>query len=396
MNRGGAVCSIVLAQFLGTSLWFSANSAGADLAEAWQLGPTGVGQLTMAVQAGFVIGTLVSAVTGFADRYSASRIFVVSSVLGALTNAGFAWLAQGLGDGLVWRFLTGLCLAGIYPLGMKLIVSWWPERAGELLGWLVGMLVLGTALPHLIRSLGASWHWEWVMKLSSLCALGAAGLMWRVGEGPHLPRQGVTRLSWRALAPALKIRAYRGAVFGYFGHMWELYAAWTLTPLLLAVIFPHAGATVISAGSFAVIGAGALGCIVGGQLSRKWGSARIAAVALAVSGLCCVMVPMLPLAPWPISVVVLAVWGVSLAADSPQFSRLSAAACPPHLVGSALAIANSVGFALTMVTINVTTRSVTELGAATTYLLLPGPVLGLLAMAALLKPELKGTSRNPR
>src|SRR5258706_10652280 len=178
---------IVLAQLCGTSLWFSANSAADDLRRLWGLTAGDLGWLTNAVQAGFIVGTSVFALTGFADRYPASRIFAVCSVLGALFNAAFAWLSEGLASAMAFRFMVGLTLAGIYPLGMKLIVSWDPQRAGQSLGLLVGMLTLGTALPHGIRMLGgAALSWQAVILTSSLLALvGAALIVW-LGDGPHL------------------------------------------------------------------------------------------------------------------------------------------------------------------------------------------------------------------
>ena len=163
---GSPVVWIVVAQLLGTSLWFSANSAADDLRVLWGLSDADLGDLTIAVQAGFIVGTLLFAVTAFADRYPASRIFACSAVAGAATNAGFALFADSVGEGWGWRFATGLTLAGIYPLGMKMVVGWSPESSGVALGWLVGMLTLGTALPHLVRGLGTGLQWQAVVLTS--------------------------------------------------------------------------------------------------------------------------------------------------------------------------------------------------------------------------------------
>jgi MFS family permease len=213
---------IVLAQFMGTSLWFSVNGVADDLARAWALGPADLGTLTSAVQAGFIAGTLLIALSGFADRHAASRIFAASAVLGAAANAAFTLLDGSLGPALALRFVTGLALAGVYPLGMKLVVGWAPERAGQVLGWLVGMLTLGTALPHLVRVLGGGWPWPAVVLCSSLLAVVAAGMILLTGDGPHLPRHQATRVGH--VLSALRVPAYRAAALGYFGHMWELYA----------------------------------------------------------------------------------------------------------------------------------------------------------------------------
>ncbi len=185
---------IVIAQLFGTSLWFSANAATDDLRRIWGLDDADVGHLTIAVQAGFIMGTLGFAVTALADRFAASRIFAASAVVGAVTNAGFALFAQGVTDGLAYRFATGLALAGVYPLGMKLVVGWAPDRAGHALGWLVGMLALGTALPQFVRGVGVGWSWQAVVLTSSVLALVAAYLIWMLGDGPN-PAASPTRTS---------------------------------------------------------------------------------------------------------------------------------------------------------------------------------------------------------
>lgn len=376
--------TIVFAQLFGGSLWFSANGVGEALMRVWDMGPAEIGQLTNAVQLGFILGTLGFALTGLADRFAASRIFAVCALIGAGANAVFALFADGIASALALRFVVGLSLAGVYPLGMKLVVSWVPDRAGHALALLVGMLTLGTALPHGLRLAGGT-AWQPVLLGASALAVLAAVMIFSLGDGPHLQRRaGAPTPRMGMVLTAFRIPVFRASALGYFGHMWELYAMWTLVPLLVAesslvMLAPVSGL------SFAIIGIGALGCFAGGVISRRSGSAPVAAVALTTSGVCCALFPWVAnVSPgWLLAFFLL--WGLSVPADSPQFSAMSARACPPEIVGSALALQNAIGFALTIVSITWGTAMVADWGGKVSWLLLPGPVLGVIALLPLLR-----------
>lgn len=376
----GPVAVVSVAQLFGTSLWFSANSAADGLMQAWNVTSSDIGWLTNAVQAGFILGTLVMSLLGLADRFRASTIFVVSSLAGALFNIGFAWMADDVTTGSVFRFLVGISLAGIYPIGMKLIVSWEPERTGQALALLVAMLTLGTALPHFLHFSGGQLPWQWIVSCSSGLALLGAAMIHRLGTGPHLPAAARGVKPAQSVLSAFRIIRFRAAAIGYFGHMWELYAFWTLVPMLvagtgLAAGFPALG---VAGLSFLIIGTGALGCLAGGMLSQRIGSAAVALGSLAISGGCAAVFAL----GWrtlsaEALLGVLLLWGASVVADSPQFSTLSARACPRDMVGSALAIQNAAGFAITILSILAATVLVERVGPSAVWLLLPGPLLGL-------------------
>ena len=382
MSRTLAI--IVGAELFGTSLWFSANAVADSLLPLWGGGPGDIGALTSAVQAGFIAGTLTFALTGFADRYPASRIFAGCALLGALFNAALAWQADSLGVAVLWRFATGFALAGIYPVGMKLVVSWTPQHTGHALGWLVGMLTLGTALPHLVRAVGWALDWRAVIVTSSLAALLAAAMVLRLGDGPHLVRRagGGAALSPRALGVVWVDPKLRASVLGYFGHMWELYAFFVLLPAMVALRWSGATAWWWV---FGAISMGLFSCVGGGMLANRFGGARVAGVQLACSGTCCLLAPWLLEAPLALWAAWLLLWGATVSGDSPQFSALTARNAPPHLVGSVLTLVNSIGFTISVVSIALfaSLATVWPLGEVLPWLAV-GPLIGVLCLRPLL------------
>ncbi len=372
---------IVVAQFAATALWFAVNAVMPELQREWGLPPSSVGALTSSVQLGFIAGTLVFAVLAVADRFSPRGVFLVCALAGALCTVAASQVDHQLGVLLALRFATGFFLAGIYPVGMKIAAGWYRQGLGSALGFLIGALVLGTAAPHGLRALGTRWPWPSVMlAVAAMAAAGGLLLYVLVPDSPHLPR--APRIDPRALSTIVSDPNVRASAFGYFGHMWELYAFWVLVPAILATRLVDSQ---VSAVAFAVIGAGVIGCAGGGLLVGRFGSARVAGVQLAVSGLCCLVAPWLLHAPLPIFLGWLFVWGVTVVGDSPQFSTLTAINAPREAVGSVLTFVNSIGFAITIVSIQGTAwlAQSEPLMAVLPWLAL-GPVVGLWCLRPLL------------
>ncbi|MBI4430077.1 MAG: MFS transporter [Ignavibacteriales bacterium] len=347
---------IIISQFAGTSLWFAGNAILPDLQRQWGLIPESLGAITSSVQFGFIVGTLIFAFFAIADRYSPRIVFLVFSLLGATFNLGVYLVALDFDTLLVFRFLIGACLAGIYPVGMKIASGWYREGLGNALGFLVGALVLGTSFPHLLKGLGETFSWQDVtLAVSGISAAGGILMFVFVPDGPYLA-QG-TKFNLKTIPVIFRSEGFRDAAFGYFGHMWELYTLYAFVPVLLATYLAgNPSETLnISFWSFCIIGAGSIGCVAGGIISKKTGSARVAFTQLLFSALCCIFSPLLFGVSVEFFLLFLLFWGIVVVGDSPQYSALVGLNAPKEYVGSSLTIMNSIGFSITIVSIQFTT-----------------------------------------
>ena len=339
-----------------------------------------LGYITSAVQFGFIIGTLLYAVFTIADRFHPSRVFFVSALLGAACNICIVLDVSFFGV-LSSRFLTGFFLAGIYPVGMKIAADYFEAGLGKALGFLVGALVLGTALPHLLAVINLSYDWRGVIYYTSALALiGGLMILLFVPLGPF--RKRGSKLRFKLATEIFESRPFRAAAFGYFGHMWELYAFWAFVPSML-VFFDRFNSTDtnVSLISFLVIGGGTLSCIVGGYLSKRFGEKKVAATSLSISGICCLLSPFAFFTPRPLFIGFLLVWGLTVIADSPLFSSMVAKNAKPELKGTALTIVTCIGFSITIISIQLLSFLVEYVSFEYSYLMLTmGPLVGVFAL----------------
>ncbi len=368
-----------------------------DLQRAIGFGDSAVAWLTSSIQLGFIVGTLCFSMLMIADRFSMRWVFLICALLGAGFNLAAIVLPsippEARGTLLMaLRFATGFCLAGIYPVGMKLASSWYDKGLGAALGFLVGALIVGTALPHLLRALGAAWPWQNVIVVTSVLAvLGGMLVALMAADGPYLVRGAA--ISPKALMVIVRDRKVRASAFGYFGHMWELYAFFVLTPIMISAYLNTGVSRAVSLLSFFVIAAGGVASALGGLIARRIGSAWVAAILLACSGTCALFAPWMPAAPWWLFGGWLLLWGTTVSSDSPQFSALTAQNSPREVVGSVLTLVNCLGFMITIVSIQLLTElSLKYSPWSVLPLLAVGPALGLWAMRPLLRGPRRSTS----
>lgn len=381
--------SIVFSQFAGTSLWFAGNAILSKIQQEWAMPNVAVAHITSMVMLGFIVGTFSFAFFSIADRFRSTKVFLICSLLGAFFNSIIIFLPQSFFLLLTARFLTGITLAGIYPVGMKIAADWYQGKLGKALGYLVGALVLGSAFPHLLNHYGSELSWKFVLVGTSIIAtVGGLIMFFLVGEGPY--RSQGAQFDPRKIFQIFKNKDFRAAAFGYFGHMWELYTLWAFLPFILKYYNNAQGLDIpVSLWTFLIMAAGFIGCVAGGYVSAKKGSAKVAIFYLTITGLFCLISPLLFELGQELFLLALFVWGIAVIGDSPQFSSLNALTAPPAYRGTAITIAVSIGFLLTI-------PSIQLLGLLSEivdpewllFTLIIGPIFGVLSARKLLRTKL--------
>jgi len=385
-SRRAAIALLVFAEVAALAVWFSAAAVLPALRTEFALTPFQEAFFTSGVQLGFVIGTLISALLMLADRFDPRRLFMLCALIAAAAN--LAILAVGPDHLLAGalRLVVGMCMAGIYPVGMKMVASWVRHDMGLLIGLLVGAVTLGSAWPHLIAAIGIT-DWRWTFIWSSLLAATGGLAVNFVTLGPRLTI--TARFDPHQLLRVWRTKSLRLANLGYLGHMWELYAMWAWIGLFLyesfAAVMPDGTATVMARlAAFGTVAAGAIGSLAGGWIADRLGRTVLTMGAMAISGACALVTGFLFGADPILLTAVCLIWGVAIVADSAQFSASVAELSEPEYVGTTLTFQTCLGFALTLVTIHLLPHLVDHLGWGGAFASLAlGPIAGIAAMARL-------------
>ena len=388
MTQRRVLLLVAGAELLAMAPWFSASAVAPTLTRLWSLSPGATAWLTISVQLGFVAGAIVSAMLVLADRLSSRRLITGSAIIAAAATVGVA-LASGARTAIAFRLLTGAALAGVYPPGMKIAAGWFKEGRGLAIGILVGALTLGSASPHLVRWAVSPEAWRIVLIVAAISAIVGGLLVLLIpNEGPFAAPLPPFHL---AAAPRiLKDRNVLLANLGYLGHMWEVYAMWTwMAAFVAASERAHRGGQANVAGlaalvTFGVVGSGAIGSWLGGIYGDRWGRSVVTSVAMLISGICALTVGLLFGGPLLLLIPLLIVWGISVVADSAQFSAAVSELAPREYVGTALTLQTSMGFLLTCATIYLLPMVAAKIGWRWSMSVLAiGPALGIWAMVTL-------------
>ena len=382
-RRWRVLAVTAVALVLSMTSWFSATAVINDLARDWNLDTATAGWLTNAVQLGFVMGAIGSSLLAISDIVPLPRLMAGSAVLAAVSSAVLL-VEPGFAGALLARFVTGAALAGIYPPAMKFIATWFKTGRGVAMGAMVGALTLGSAGPHLVRAVGQILPWESVIAVTAAGCLLSAVIFLFLREGPHGFARA--RVDPRQVAAIIRNRPVMLANFGYFGHMWELYALWGWI-LAYALAASESGGFSGNASllAFAVVAMGAPGCLLGGFLSDMIGRCYTTALMMAISGACALAIGFLFDGPAFLFLIVALIWGLTVVADSAQFSAAVSELSDANYVGSSLAFQMGVGFAITIITIWLVPVLAEMTGSWrwTFLILVPGPLLGVISMLAL-------------
>jgi MFS family permease len=385
---------LTVAELLGMTLWFAASAVSAQYAAQWTLSSSEAAWLTTIVQLGFVAGTAISATLNVADIVPARLLFAAGALVGAAANA-MLLQAEALSGALLWRFITGLALAGVYPPAMKMIATWFRARRGLAVGTIVGALTVGKAMPYLVHAIPGAGITPVVVSASVGACIAALLVWFGYREGPYpFPARP---FSWHLVRDVVRTPAWRLSTGGYLGHMFELYAAWTWLPVFIAasiaVYDPAAGvrgASMASAIAFAALAIGGVGCIWGGLVADRRGRAWLVTRAMGISGACSLLIGFAFGRSLWLLVPVALVWGFFVIADSAQFSVLVTESVPPHAVGTALTLQTSLGFLLTAVVIQLVPPLAAHVGWQWAFAVLSlGPVFGIASITQLLRREMR-------